>query len=196
MPPVVILVLAMLLGCARPPHALRGEFPPVTVPEAQLGEVAAGTRVRWGGTLVSTTPEAERTCFELVREPLDRVARPLDRDESDGRFIACARGFYDPAIFAPEREVTVIGTLAEASDGKVGDLDYRFPRVDAETVYLWPKRVAVDRVYYYPYGPGPYLGFGFGYPYWGGWGWGWPYYWGRPGFWGRPGPVVRHGRDR
>lgn len=178
------LALMALAACARPPGVLRGTFPPLTVAEAQR-EAGVGERVRWGGEIVSATPEASETCFEIVSKLLDREARPGSGDESFGRFIACAPGFYDPAIYAPGREVTVVGTVEPVTDGQVGEVEYAFARVRAETVYLWPRRVPRD-VVYYPYG----YGWGWGYPGWGwgggvGWGWGGRYFVGR---------TVRPGR--
>jgi len=152
-----LLALPLLLGaCARPPGALRGSFAPLTVRDAQA-RAAVGERVRWGGTIVNARPGKDSTCFEIVSKPLDEQARPVDSDETLGRFVACAPGFYDPEVYAPGREVTVTGTLAEPMSRKVGDYEYRFPVVKADTVYLWPKRP--ERIVYYnrwldwPWGP-------------------------------------------
>jgi len=156
-------VLALLAGCMRPPQPLAGDYANLTVADAQQGGYQ-GERVRWGGAIVETTQQSAETCFEILSMPLDARARPYPSDESYGRFTACSPGFYDPALFAPHREITVAGTLQEASRGKVGEYDYLFPRVAADAVYLWPTRPNVTYVYGDPY---PY---GWG---WGGWGWGW-----------------------
>ena len=58
------------------------------------------------------------------------------------------------------RELTVVGTLHGTLSQKVGDYDYTYPRVEADAVYLWPKRVPMQR-----YSPGfydPFWGPGFG----------------------------------
>lgn len=189
-----LLPLVTLAACVRPPTPLQGTFPPLTVSDAQR-DGGVGERVRWGGELVSTTPQADQTCFEVLSKPLDKQARPRDGDESFGRFVACSPGFYDPAIYAAGRDVTVVGVVQPVSAGKVGEADYSFAKVTADTVYLWVQRP--DRtVAYYPYG------YGWGYPG-GGWGWGLGWGWG-PG-WGYWGPrrggyfvgrTVRPGRPR
>jgi Slp family outer membrane lipoprotein len=186
--------LALLAACARVPPTLQGAFPPLTVAQAQAqAQGVTGERVRWGGDVVSTTPQTGDTCLEIVSKPLARTARPIPADETFGRFIACASGFYDPAVYSPGREVTVVGTLEEPTSGKVGEYDYSFPRLRAESVYLWPKRELRD-VAYYPYGVWGYPGWGWG---WGA-GWGWGPYWG--GGWYRGGRfigrTVRPGRPR
>jgi outer membrane lipoprotein len=117
--------------------------------------------VRWGGAIVNVRPGRDATCFEIVSKPLDPQARPRDGDETFGRFVACVPGFYDPAIYAPQRELTVTGTLAEPMQRQVGEYDYRFPVVKADTVYLWPRRerVAWGGTLWWPY---PYWGWGVG----------------------------------
>lgn len=143
--PCAAALLALASGCARPPAALRGEFAPVTVAEARA-DPRLGERVRWGGELVRATPEADGpTCFEVVAKPLDRAARPVAGDESTGRFVACAQGFYDPEVWSEGREVTAVGTVDGTVAGKVGEYDYSYPRVAAEAVHLWPERWADDR---------------------------------------------------
>jgi len=185
---VLLAWLPLIAACApRIPPTLQGTFPEVTVAQAQTQNIT-GERVRWGGEIASTTPQNGQTCFEVVAKPLDRKTRPIATDDSSGRFIACAPGFYDPTIYAPGREVTQVGTLDGTSTAKVGDYDYTFPKVSVETVYLWPKRVPPELAYPYGY---------YGYPGWGwgaGWGWGWGGPWGGgPFFVGR---TIRPGRPR
>lgn len=67
-------------------------------------------------------------------------------------------------LHAPGRETSVIGTLAEPMTRDVGEYEYRFPVVKAETVHLWPRQE--QRVTYYDPWPSPFWG---PYPYWG-WG--------------------------
>ena len=143
--PLLMSLLASLAaaGCATTPKPLQGAFAPV-----QPGEVvrsgATGDLVRWGGRVVKVEPLADRSCFEIVGVRLGGDGRPLARDQSDGRFIACRAGFYDPEVFQAGREVTIIGRTAGFENRKVGDYDYRYPRVDADVVYLWPERKDVD----------------------------------------------------
>lgn len=154
------LASLFLAGCVQPPAALRGSHEAVTVRDAQ-SKPATGARVRWGGKIAAVSTRAEETCFEIVSHPLDAAARPRETDETEGRFVACAAGFFDPAIYEVGREVTVVGTLTESVDGKIGERPYRFPRLAAEHVHLWPKReptVIYRPVYdpfWYPYWWGP-----------------------------------------
>jgi outer membrane lipoprotein len=179
---------ALLAACATVPKPLQGNYATnVTSLSAQQGS-ASGTQVRWGGEIISTEPGQQSTCFYVLGRPLDSQARPTrtGNNDSQGRFVACRAGFYDPEVFARGREITVTGTIQGTMTRKVGDYDYNYPRVDANVVYLWPKRQVV---YGYPYGPGWYD------PFWGPWGpyWGGPWgpYWGW-GWYAPPVIVVRH----
>ncbi len=175
----LVAAMSAITACVHPPRPLEGEFPPVSVYDAQSGDLT-GQRVRWGGVIVSTKPEKDRTCLEIVSKPLDSRARPRPVDQSYGRFDACAQGFYDPQIYSRGREVTVVGTVAGSRSGQVGEYQYPFPHVDAETILLWPEAPPYDYYggYYYPYPTGVYVGplwYPYYYPYWYGgyWGWGW-----------------------
>jgi len=137
------VLLAMLAGlavaCARPPAALQGAFPPLTVTDAQV-QSSIGQPVRWGGSIVRVDPREEETCFEIVSLPLDGYARPRPSDDSYGRFLACSPGVFDPAIYSVDRAVTVVGSVRDLERGHVGERPYTFPLVAAEVVYLWPLR--------------------------------------------------------
>jgi outer membrane lipoprotein len=167
--------IALALGaCATVPAPLQGQFPPTTPRDA--ANVAASGPVRWGGEIINVEPRAGETCFEVLARALDSTARPVSRDPSDGRFIACRNGFYDPEEFKKGRDITIVGQLNGTEKGKVGEFDYTYPRVAADTVYLWPER-SLYASYPYYYDPwGPWWGYG---PYWGG-----PY-------WGGPTIIVR-----
>lgn len=141
-----ILVLGLVNGCATIPAPLAGDFPEIQ-PE-QADERSVGDRVRWGGSIVDTRPGREETCIEVLARQLDRSTRPLETDRTQGRFLACRDGFRDPAVFTNGRELTVVGRLSGFEDGKIGEFQYRYPRVDAEAIYLWSPRADVH--YYHP----------------------------------------------
>ena len=145
-PGLLALSLLVLSGCATAPAPLRGEFSALTPAEASRNQVT-GERVRWGGTIVGTDPRAEETCFEVLGRPLSDTGRPRRTDAGAGRFLACRGGFYDPAIFADGRELTVVGRVSGSETRPVGQYAYAYPRVDADVVFLWPERDERD-VYY------------------------------------------------
>lgn len=179
-PLTLAAAFALLAGCATIPKPLEGTYTDVSTSSAQQGG-AGGNRVRWGGEIIKTEPGPQQTCFYLLSRPLDSQARPKtgNTGENLGRFVACRNGFYDPEVFVRGRELTVTGTLHGTVSQKVGDFDYAYPRVEADVVYLWPKRPVISA-----YPPGyydPFWGPGFG-PYWGGYPYG--------GYYPRPRQVI------
>lgn len=170
----LIPAIAALVACATTPVPLKGEFSTIT-PATSIAGGQSGEQVRWGGEIIRVTPDSAETCFEILSRELDASARPQKRDNSDGRFIACRAGFYDPEVFTKGRELTVTGRLNGTAIGKVGQFDYTYPKLAADTIYLWPKRpLIIEQRNTWPYDPfwGPRYG-----PWWGG------------GFWGGP-PIV------
>jgi outer membrane lipoprotein len=172
-----ILVLAIALGgCATVPGQLAGENFSAITPQQAASQNADGQNVRWGGEIIQVEPRADTTCFEVLGRELYDDARPKRRDANQGRFIACVPGFYDPVEYTKGRDLTVTGSLHGSEKHKVGEFDYTFPHVNANQVYLWPKREPLER--YHPWGPyyDPIWG-----PYWGNWGWSPPIVIVRPG---------------
>ena len=152
-----ILPLALLLGaCAsQVPEAIRK----ATADSPSLSQVNQATdnhlgrQVRWGGTIIETGNREENTWLTVLGRPLNKSGDPRSTDESDGRFIVIVPEFLDPAVYAPDRQVTVTGTLLRTEAGKVGEFPYTYPVVQAEAWYLWPEIIQrpEDSRYYGPW---------------------------------------------
>jgi outer membrane lipoprotein len=159
-----LLAATALAACATQPVPLRGQYSLIT-PAQAADHDGTGSMVRWGGRIVEVEPKQERTCFEVISIPLAGDGRPLRAsDEVGGRFIACRNGFYDPALFEKDREVTFTGRIAGYETRKIGGYDYRFPMLAADVVYLWPERDRMDMARPMPYYYSPWWG-----PRWGWW---------------------------
>jgi len=165
------LAVGAIAGCASLPAPLEGEYSESFYPD-QAGERSVGANVRWGGTVVETRPESDRTCIEILAQELESNARPVQSDQAYGRFIACRNEFIDPEIFVNGREVTVAGEITGFRNRKVGEFEYVYPVVGADAVYLWPEREDHSRhghgyhpwgyPYYWPYFRAPFYYGGFG----------------------------------
>jgi len=152
------LLAVLLAACATPPVPLQGQYAPLTPVDATDRD-STGATVRWGGRVVQVEPGQNHTCFEMLSTGLDDTGRPhWATDAVGGRFIACRNGFYDPALFERNREITFIGHITGYDVRKVGGYDYRFPHVEADVVYLWPIVQYVEVMSY----PSPW-------PWWGWW---------------------------
>ena len=104
-------------------------------------------QVRWGGAIIETENLADTTRLVVLSRPLFRDGEPRLTDENTGRFIAIVPGFLDPNDYASRRRVTVTGTLQGSQLDKVGEYPYRYPVVEAQAWYLWPRDT--DRYHYY-----------------------------------------------
>ena len=155
---VLACLTTLLAACASQPTPLQGAFEPI-MPSDAVAADRTGTPVRWGGRIVQIEPQPNRTCFEMLSTRLDVYGRPYwaAADDVGGRFIACRVGFYDPALFQVNREVSFTGRIGGYESRRIGQHDYRFARVEADVVYLWPVRQSV-----YPTRPAPW-------PWWGWW---------------------------
>ena len=143
---VLATATALLAACASQPQPLQGAFAQIS-PRDAITTDSTGAMVRWGGRIVDVEPQPNRTCFEMISMRLSNTGRPYwASDDVVGRFIACRTGFYDPALLEKNREVTFTGRVAGYENRRIGQYDYRFPRVEADVVYLWPIRERVDVV--------------------------------------------------
>lgn len=152
------LALLALAGCASIPAPLAGEY--ADFKPDQATDRSVGAEVRWGGSIVATRPGQSETCIEILARELDRNLRPTGGDLTHGRFLACRDGFRDPEVFTSGRDITVVGRLQGFVDDTIGEFVYRYPRLSAESIYLWPERPEVVYADSYRYrGPWwPYYG--------------------------------------
>lgn len=147
---LLMCALLALSACATIPHELTvgGPFAAITPLQAQSGN-HDGERVRWGGLIIRAEPETDQTCFEVMALSLDSSAEPEATDQSLGRFIACAKGFYEPALYAAGRAVSFTGRIDGTVKKKIGDYLYNFPRLAVDVAHLWPKKPNIVYVPYY-----------------------------------------------
>lgn len=173
---MLFLVLWLISGCASKVPKLISQEP---VPDIRITDVMPrteafnGRNVRWGGSILTVTNRPGDTEIEILARRLNRSGRPVEGDETQGRFLARVSGFLDPAVYAQGRLLTVYGTVAGSLSKPIGEKPYTYVKVEAQTLYLWPPEPvyaypAYPYDYYPPYGYGfyPYrrrIGFGFGY---------------------------------
>ncbi len=146
-------------GCASTPDSIRTSDEPMT----SLAAVRASpdkfdsAQVRWGGVVMSVENRANDTLLQIVDRRLDGRGRPRQQLQSAGRFIARVDGFLDPAVYAVQRSITVVGTVDGALNRKIGEADYQFPVVAVEKHHLWDPGYASAP--HSSHGHGPYHGY-------------------------------------
>ncbi|WP_065089588.1 Slp family lipoprotein [Acidihalobacter prosperus] len=131
-----------LAGCATTPPfapALAQQAQTAPAPQAVARNARApATPMAWGGTIVKVDNEAHDTLITVLAYPLDDALRPKLRDSTIGRFIVRARGFVEPLIYAPGRELSVIGPVTGFRQGEIGQQPYQYPVVSEQAMHLWP----------------------------------------------------------
>jgi outer membrane lipoprotein len=173
---MVAVGASAIAACTSIPTQLQGEYAEITPARAQADMF--GSNVRWGGVLIDTHNEENRTCFEVLSRVLDRSMRPQVEDQTAGRFIACTNGFHDPEIYAKGREVTITGQFQNMEVRVIDEFDYNYPIIEITDLVLWEERKNVRG--YEPYYDPFYYPYYWGYPY-GGY---FPYYRYPGGFYG------------
>lgn len=96
-----------------------------------------GSRVQWGGRIVSITNQEQATLVEVLSYPLGRDGYPNTYRSPTGRFVLRRGGFLEPQDYAPGRLLTVVGTLQSLVETPVGDAELVVPMVRAEQLKLW-----------------------------------------------------------
>jgi outer membrane lipoprotein len=163
--PILFSSLLVLGGCASYPEPVR------VSDEASLvsfqATVKAGLtqgQARWSGVIAKVQNNSQNTRLEIVYFPSGTHGRPITDKDTEGRFVAYAKGFLDPVVYQPGKQVTVLGQLSPFEAGKVDQFQYSYPVIQASAVYLWPKQRETTRVDVEPWpmwrGPYPYWGYG------------------------------------
>lgn len=97
-------------------------------------------RIRWGGVIIKTENRAEQTQLMILAYPLVSLGRPNTDAVNQGRFIAIIKGFIEPTLYAPDREITINGLIQDNITEKIDDYDYEYPVIKMDVHYLWPLR--------------------------------------------------------
>lgn len=128
--------------------------------------------VLWGGQILEITNTKEGTTeLNILQSPLDRAGQPKSSDLSQGRFIALVDHYLDRAVYSAGRQITIIGKVQGKKVSPLGKglVNYVYPLVLCDDIYLWPKE---KKVYNYP--PPYYWNY-----YWNPW---WRYYYWGPDY--------------
>lgn len=157
--------LLLLNSCAvQPPLPIRVNLPtnPTLAQVLQTPDTFKDTKVRWGGVIHKIVNLKSDTELEIISRDLDEQARPKVEDKTYGRFLANIHGFVEPSIFAPGREITVVGTVRGTVNRPIDEYEYNYPVVDVDSYQLWDQRSTQQGYdYWYRYDP---------------WYWGYPWY--------------------
>jgi outer membrane lipoprotein len=140
--PIAAVVLSALLSaCVSGPVFDTASVDRSLTPSAVTAEPAAanGRTVQWGGVILATVNGKDSTRLEVLTYPLDSNGKPQRDHDALGRVLFEVGGYLEPATYAADRMITLVGKVRGIEAGKVGESDYVYPLVSSEQLYLWPK---------------------------------------------------------
>jgi outer membrane lipoprotein len=154
--PLAAAVIMLCAGCARPFPSQITDQVDRKISFSDLQKDPGSHKGKWvmlAGIIVSSMIEKDgSTYLEVVQKPADSEGRPLQTDESDGRFIAISKQFLDPAVYQGGRVITVVGEVVGDTVRPLGGMAYRYPLLAIEALHLWEPS----------YGPSSSFSFGVG----------------------------------
>lgn len=163
----LLVPMGGLTGCAPAlSKQLREEAkPPILFQELlQSVERYQGRVAILGGYILETANDLDGSLLTILQAPLDSQNRPKSPDRTEGRFLVWTRKFLDPEIYSKDRKVTVGGKVAGSRQKALDNRIYEYPVIEAQEIYLWPRKDKYARPYYpyyydpwcYPWYPYPY----------------------------------------
>ncbi len=125
----IILLLIFTAGCSVVPKDIRRQADrAITIPMVQTAPDAfKGSKVIWGGIILSSKNLADKTVIEALQTPLDRTDRVINEEQSKGRFLIESKTYLDTYLYKPGKEITVAGIIRGITVQKIGEMDYAYP---------------------------------------------------------------------
>lgn len=106
----------------------------VEAPDSYRGKI-----VVVGGEVLKAKRLKAGTQIELLQLPLDKGERPiLNRQQSQGRFLAIQEEFLDPATIVEGAKMTIVGEVSGAKTEHLDDVEYRYPVLIVKHLHTWP----------------------------------------------------------
>ena len=156
---IIIMAVFWSSGCA---HVISEDVLQAVNTEVEFAELLKspqdyqGEVVLLGGIIVSTKNKAGGTLLEVYQTEMDSGGKPIDVDESQGRFLALYEGFLDSAIYRKGKKVTIAGIVSGERVMKIGRVDYHYPYLVVKELHLWKEAPPYK---YEPYPWDPWWGY-------------------------------------
>jgi outer membrane lipoprotein len=137
----VTLTVLVVAGCAPviSPEALKKVDQGVRFEQVlENPDAYEGRMVLLGGEIIKTENFPDKTVIIVLQRSLGYRERPISESASKGRFIVSAPGFLDPAIYRPQRKITVVGVVAGKEVRSLGETEYVYPIISKRELHIWP----------------------------------------------------------
>ena len=152
-----IFFVMLVVGCAtgisqqsRSKVTYMGTFPELQKnPDTYVSEV-----VMLGGKIIEAQVSSTSSELTVLQLALGNSGRPVNLDQSAGRFLVQSEQFLDPATYQKGMLLTVVGILKGSKVRAIGSFDYVYPLVEAIEIKLWPKARQTQPSFHFGIGVG------------------------------------------
>lgn len=146
------LISTLVAGCAtglsqqsRQKVTYDGGFKPLQQnPASYIDEV-----MLLGGRIIEVQAGEDGSRVKVLQLPVDRFGKPVEGDNSEGRFIIVADQFLDPYIYTPATRISMVGVLTGSEVSKIGEYDYQYPLFRPLEIKVWsPQEQTTPRIHF------------------------------------------------
>lgn len=133
------ILLILLTACATQPNFNTHDV----VSDLSISKAVAnidnytGKKIIWGGVIISSINIEKGTQIEILAYPLDGNFKPEIYSQSLGRFIVTTPQYLETYDYAQGKLLSVAGEIKTARQGRIGEVDYMYPIVEATQFHLW-----------------------------------------------------------
>jgi len=152
-----IFFIMIVMGCAagisqqsRSKVTYAGSFSALQkTPDVYKGQV-----IMLGGRIIEAKASPPLSEIYVLQLALGSSGRPVDSDQSEGRFIVQTKQVLDPAVYQKDMLLTVVGTLKGSKVLSIGGFEYAYPFVEPIEIKLWPKEMQTQPIIHFGIGVG------------------------------------------
>jgi outer membrane lipoprotein len=152
-----IFFIMFLMGCAtgisrqsRSKVTYAGTFSELQkTPDVYKDEI-----IMLGGKILETSVSSTLSQLTVLQLELDNNGRPVNLDQSHGRFLVQSKEFLDPAIYQKGILLTLVGKLKGSEVRAIGGFDYVYPLLEPIEIKLWPMEILTQPRFHFGFGVG------------------------------------------
>jgi outer membrane lipoprotein len=152
-----VFFIMFLMGCAtgisrqsRSKVTYSGTFSELQkTPDVYKDEI-----IMLGGKILETNVSSTLSELTVLQLALGNNGRPVNLDQSHGRFLVQSKQFLDPAIYQKGMLLTLVGKLKGSEVRAIGGFDYVYPLVEPIEIKLWPMEIFTQPRFHFGFGLG------------------------------------------
>ncbi len=145
-----VVVIVLIAGCSSQ-RVVPESLEPIVDRATTFREVVdaplshKGKVLVLGGEMLNAKRLKDGTQIEFLQLPLDHGEKPiLDRQQSQGRFLALQQEFLDPATLVSGTKMTVVGEVVGEKTEHLDDVEYRYPVLIVKHLHTWTEQSSND----------------------------------------------------